>query len=958
MVRGVSADFDCLTFIVFVFASLDMLVMRETGFCSGAENYSRHLAAREPGEAPATLMDYFDINGREWTLMIDESHVTLPQLRAMYGGDQARKRRLVKHGYRLPSALDNRPLKEEEFWERVRQCVFVSATPSTREIELSEHDPVEMVVRPTFVCDPEIEVRSKEGQLDDLANEIRTRAMRQERTLAVTLTKRDAEDLADFLNEQGIASAFIHSGLNTQERAEALSSLQNGDVNCLVGVALLREGLDLPQVSLVAILNADMEGFLRSETALLQMVGRAARNVEGKAILYANQITKSMKKCMDATDCRRRKQLSYNLDNNCMMKSTKGSSMMSIFDLLKDQIAEEQPLEVVGRRVVSSGTLGANQPRQMNVLCPDMTVRIKEKKSDVTTDHIPAKPGVYFWKDGAGKILYIGKAKKLRSRVRSYLSPSAKHSKRIEVMIEKADSIDFILTKSDREALLLESNLIKYHQPPYNVLLKDDQSYPYICASIGDSFPRLSVVPRRYEDSQKSRKYRYFGPYPHYIEINAILDGIEAKYDLRAKSFMARHGAEEINQIGYQNLFQQVLDENFDSLQLLPEKGLAELRSKYEEAGLLFDPEINHSRDVVAIAKVPSASDGAAVVHLVQFRDGLITNRYSYDVTLPAGTGNEEEDFAAAIQQVLERLHYPSGEESPGNRFSFFPEELLVQHLCDDTRELRQVIRSSRKTGEPTSRKGKVKNVVKSPVKRGPKKQGDQRAMEVAVENAKQVAYERSLEDIRDATKTSVDGTALTELAALLNLDKEPTRIECYDISHSQGEFPVASRVVFVGGRPVKELYRKFNIKTVDGVDDYASLEETLSRRFKRAWMNGEGGPVDSDDPWSLPDLVLIDGGPGQLSAAAKGMAKAQVFPAERHGKTKSSAVSGEGRSATVNLCSLAKNHEELFVYGTPMPVNNSPDTPALLLLRALRDESHRFALTGHRSRRSLKKST
>jgi len=237
----------------------DVLMMRETGFCSGGENYSRHLTGRAPGQTPATLMDYFSMKGREWLLMVDESHVTLPQLRAMYGGDQARKRRLVHHGYRLPSALDNRPLKEEEFWQRVQQGLFVSATPSKRELELSEHAPVEMVVRPTFICDPHIIVKEKDGQLRDLADEVRKRSMHQERTLAVTLTKRDAEDLADYLIEQGIPSTYIHSGLNTQERAEALKALQSGKVSCLVGVNLLREGLDLPQVSLVAILNTDSE---------------------------------------------------------------------------------------------------------------------------------------------------------------------------------------------------------------------------------------------------------------------------------------------------------------------------------------------------------------------------------------------------------------------------------------------------------------------------------------------------------------------------------------------------------------------------------------------------------------------------------------------------------------------------------------------------------------------------
>lgn len=237
----------------------DLLMLRETGFCSGAENYSRHFAQRLEGEPPDTLMDYLSLNGRDWLLMVDESHVTVPQLRAMYGGDRARKQRLVKHGYRLPSALDNRPLKEAEFWQRVPQAVFVSATPSRQEVEWAERDAVEMVIRPTFVCDPVIEVRPSEGQLEDLVKEIRSRAKKQQRSLALALTKADAEDLSDYLNEHAVSSTFIHSGLNTHERADALKALQNGEVDCLVGVNLLREGLDLPQVSLVAILNADSE---------------------------------------------------------------------------------------------------------------------------------------------------------------------------------------------------------------------------------------------------------------------------------------------------------------------------------------------------------------------------------------------------------------------------------------------------------------------------------------------------------------------------------------------------------------------------------------------------------------------------------------------------------------------------------------------------------------------------
>ncbi|OEU11812.1 P-loop containing nucleoside triphosphate hydrolase protein, partial [Fragilariopsis cylindrus CCMP1102] len=318
----------------------DLALLRETGTCPGIENYSRHMALKDANVPPSTLLDYFGlINGDDdnddddegssdeikinddWLLVVDESHVTIPQLKAMYGGDRARKEKLVEHGYRLPSALDNRPLRSEEFWERIPQTLFVSATPSQRELDLisniPDNEPVDMMIRPTFVCDPHIEVRPIENQLEDLVKEISDRSKRNERTLAMTVTKRDAEDLATYLIATGGVNAmYIHSGLNTHERSKALQALQSGEIDCLVGVNLLREGLDLPQVSLVAILNADFEGFLRSETALLQTIGRAARNINGKAIFYANKITRSMKKCMDATESRRKAQLDYNLKNN------------------------------------------------------------------------------------------------------------------------------------------------------------------------------------------------------------------------------------------------------------------------------------------------------------------------------------------------------------------------------------------------------------------------------------------------------------------------------------------------------------------------------------------------------------------------------------------------------------------------------------------------------------------
>jgi excinuclease ABC subunit B len=291
----------------------DLEMLREVGYCNGVENYARHLAGRIAGSPPECLVDYFP---EDWLLVIDESHVTVPQLRAMYNGDRARKTVLIDHGFRLPSAADNRPLKSDEFWDKVKQCVFVSATPGNWELEISEDHIVEQVIRPTGVVDPEIFVRPTEGQIDDLLGEIQTRAERQERTLVTTLTKRMAEDLTEYLQERAVRVRYLHSEINSIERIEILQDLRNGEFDVLIGVNLLREGLDLPEVSLVAILDADKEGFLRAERSLIQTIGRAARHVRGQAILYADNLTDSMAKAMSETERRRAIQLKYNEEHN------------------------------------------------------------------------------------------------------------------------------------------------------------------------------------------------------------------------------------------------------------------------------------------------------------------------------------------------------------------------------------------------------------------------------------------------------------------------------------------------------------------------------------------------------------------------------------------------------------------------------------------------------------------
>lgn len=311
----------------------DLEMIEEMGYCSGIENYSRHLTHRKPGEAPYTLLDYFP---DDFLIVMDESHVTMPQLKAMYAGDRSRKISLVDNGFRLPSAFDNRPLTFEEFEERINQIVYVSATPAEYELNKAQQV-VEQIIRPTGIVDPEIEVRPLEGQIDDLISEIKKRAAKNERVLVTTLTKRMAENLTDYLKEESVKVRYLHSDIATFERAEIIRDLRAGVFDVLVGINLLREGLDMPEVSLVAILDADKEGFLRSETSLIQTVGRAARNAAGHVIMYADQITGSMQRTIEETNRRRKVQKKYNSDHNI----TPVTVIKPVKDLIETTIVTE-----------------------------------------------------------------------------------------------------------------------------------------------------------------------------------------------------------------------------------------------------------------------------------------------------------------------------------------------------------------------------------------------------------------------------------------------------------------------------------------------------------------------------------------------------------------------------------------------------------------------------------------
>lgn len=355
---------------------LDLEMMQELGYCNGIENYSRHLDNRKCGEAPATLLDYFP---KDFLLFVDESHMSIPQVGAMYKGDRSRKATLVDFGFRLPSALDNRPLMFEEFLTRIRQSIFVSATPAKWELDRSQGLVVEQIIRPTGLVDPPVEIRPTKGQMEDLLGECKQRAERGERVLVTTLTKRMAEDLTEYMNSMGVSTRYLHSDIDTLERIAIIKALRAGEFDVLVGINLLREGLDIPEVSLVAVLDADKEGFLRSTGALIQTFGRAARNSSGRVLLYADSITGSMQAAIDETMRRRAKQLAFNEEHNIVPK-TVIKSMESPLDAL---YRPEDKKGKKGRKIKEEQAPLPTEPKEIAKLITELEKEMRQKAKDL-----------------------------------------------------------------------------------------------------------------------------------------------------------------------------------------------------------------------------------------------------------------------------------------------------------------------------------------------------------------------------------------------------------------------------------------------------------------------------------------------------------------------------------------------------------------------------------------------
>lgn len=987
----------------------DLSLLRELGWCPGAEHYSRHLRGAKPEEPPVTLLDYFSYSNddasqddsqarrRDWLLVADESHVMLPQLKAMHGGDRSRKLALVGAGYRLPSALDNRPLTGEEFWERVPQALLVSATPGDVETEWvgGKHSDamVDMVVRPSGVLDPPVRVVGKENQLENLARRVVEKANAGERSLVCVLTKADTEDLSMYLNASGVRADWVHSELTAPQRAEKLSKLQRGELDCIVGAQLLREGLDLPSVSLVAILDADVPGFMRSARSLMQMAGRAARNKHGECVLYADAVTAAMREMMDEVDRRREKQHAHNVANNIVPKTaTLGSSTstLSLFDVMADEIerekekwAEEQLAAVTSAKnssvddeAVEKALKSWRKRREGGVVRPGPKPSDALKKVDVDdgeklvaetvldaygidATHVerlrrlqrdmPSKTGVYRWIDGDGKVLYVGKAKNLRARTGNYLSPALiQSSPRHRKLLAAARTLDSVLTPGGEvDALALEARLIQRERPPLNILLKDapkPESARIILTS-QDADGRLFIA--KFQNEYDATKAARIWTLPTRESAIRTMAMLERALDLRGVSFRSRFGeTAAVAQWRFaSNVATMVLDAKYDdAVQVLEERGeiaaALEIRiSAQEEAErgqgsrgslaalLQADSAAKHwNMDVVAAA---SSGGATCAVKIVKVRDGVIVDVLGTNVDVPNATADDaiaEETLAEAAQLVTEQMYL--GEDADR------PDIVYIPHEIAEPTNLRAALRAAG-VGANVSAKGKI-------LRHGAAKEGTlfEALASMALENADE-----------SARATSVKSIAALRLKDTIGLAHSPASIEGVDVSHLGGQNAVTSFVRFDGGSPAPLKHRRYELSAaVTPGDDYGGITEGITARL---YSKGK-----------LPDVLLIDGGVGQLTAAANALLDGGVVISNMldDDDTVLDVDSRSSGTRAVALCALAKGRrsgeEALWIpalspAGVVMGrrVDDAHDD-AMKLLRAVRDSAHAVALGAHRNLR------
>lgn len=979
----------------------DLTLLRELGWCPGAEHYSRHLRCAKPEEPPVTLLDYFSYSAdsktrRDWLLVADESHVMLPQLRAMHGGDRSRKTALVGAGYRLPSALDNRPLMSEEFWQRVPQALLVSATPGDIETEWvggkSSDAMVDMVVRPSGVLDPPVHVVGKENQLEALAQRVNEKAKIGERSLVCVLTKADTEDLSMYLNAHGVRADWVHSELTAPQRAEKLSKLQQGELDCIVGAQLLREGLDLPSVSLVAILDADIPGFMRSARSLMQMAGRAARNKNGECVLFADSITAAMKEMMNEVDRRRVKQHKHNVDNNLVpVTATLGSSTstLSLFDVMADEIE----LEKQKWAVEQSAALTSPKSAEVDTEAVEKALRSWRKRREgggvrpgpkpsdalkevqveegeklvaetvldaygLDATHVerlrrlhrdmPSKTGVYRWIDEAGNALYVGKAKNLRSRTGHYLSPALiQSSPRHRKLLASARTLDAVLTPGgEADALALEARLIQRERPALNILLKDapKPESARIVLTSRDADGRIFVAKFQNEfDPTRAEKVWTLPTREAAIRMMAVL---ERALDLRGVSFRSRFG--ETAAVAQWRFAAEVatlvLDAKYDeAVAALEDRGevasALELRiSAQEEAErgqgargslaalLQADSAAKQwNMDVIAAA---SSGGATCAVKIVKVRDGTIVDVYGTSVDVPNATADDaiaEATLAEAAQLVAEQMYL--------SEFSDRPDMVYIPHTIAEPMNLRAALRHTG-VGANATKKSKV-------LHHGAAKEGSllEALAEMALENADE-----------SARATAVKSAAALRLKDAIGLDESPTSIEGVDVSHLAGQNAVTSFVRFEGGSPAPLKHRRYQLsEAVTPSDDYGGIAESITARLA--------------SKSKLPDVFLIDGGVGQLTAAAHALREGGVVISNMIDDDNTPIADSSAKAhRTVALCALAKGRssgeEALWVPalspgGVVMGRKvDDAHLDALKLLRSVRDSAHAVALGAHRSLR------